>query len=100
MSTLSEQLAIMRSNLELCEKHVKSLESGRKSSSAKSRSLLMKIKQDSHSMRKDIMTHCKALPVKSRTKKAEAVAEAVEPELVIEKPKWVRKKAKEVAPVE
>ena len=96
MSTLSEQLAVLKSNLDLCEKHVKSLEGGRKSSSAKSRSLLMKIKQDSHIMRKDIMTHCKALPVKSRSKKAEAVAEAE----AVEKSKRVRKKKEPVETTE
>jgi hypothetical protein len=100
MSNLSDQLAVLRSNLDECEKHVKSLESGRKSASAKSRSLLMKIKNDSHLMRRDIMIHCKALPVKSRTKKevVEAVEAVEEPVL---KPKRApRKKVTEVEAVE
>ena len=85
-STLSHQLAILRSNLDECETHIKSLESGRKASCAKSRALLMKIKKDSHSMRKDIMSHTKALPTKSRIKKTEAEPEP-EPEPVEEPPK-------------
>jgi hypothetical protein len=92
--SLSAKLAIMKANLEDCEKHIKSLESGRKSSSAKSRSMLMKIKQDSHTLRKEIIMQCKSLPVKSRAKKVAKVAEEEpnEPEEVAEVEKKVPKK--------
>ena len=103
MSVLSQQLAIMRSQLDEAETHVKSLEAGRKSAASKARSNLMRIKSQSHQLRKSVMEHTKTLPVKSRGKKKEVVAEAeaVEPEPVeVEKPKRVRKKAKEVPPVD
>ena len=69
MSLLSQQLAIMRNQLDEAETHVKSLEAGRKSSSAKARSNLMKIKSQSHELRKAVMSHTKTIPVKSRQRK-------------------------------
>lgn len=104
MSTLSQQLAILRSNLDECEMHIKTLELGRKSSCAKSRALLMKIKKDSHTMRRDIMTHTKSLPTKKRgvSKKAEATVEKPEPEPepVEEPKKRAPRKKKVVEPTE
>jgi hypothetical protein len=100
--SLSEQIAIMKNQLEEAENHVKSLENGRKSSSAKARSNLMKIKSQSHQLRKSVMQHTKNLPVKSRAKKeAEAVpvAEAVS-EVVLKPKRAPRKKVKEVEAVE
>jgi hypothetical protein len=97
MSTLSEQIAVLRANLEETEKHVKSLESGRKSASAKARSNLMKLKSQSHQLRKSVMEHTKSLPVKTRTKLAEIVTGVETPEAIV-KPKRIRKKAKEVEP--
>ena len=98
MTTLSEQIAIMKNQLIEAETHVKSLENGRKSASAKARSNLMRIKSQSHQLRKSVMEHTKTLPVKSRLKKeAEAVVEAE----VVEKPKRQRKKkVDQVEPVE
>jgi hypothetical protein len=101
--SLSAKLAIMKANLEDCEKHIKSLESGRKSSSAKSRSMLMKIKQDSHTLRKEIIMQCKSLPVKSRAKKivepneVAEVAEVAEVEKIAEVPKKKRTPKKAAA---
>jgi lipopolysaccharide biosynthesis regulator YciM len=83
----------MRSQLDEAETHVKSLESGRKSSSAKARSNLMKIKSQSHELRKAVMTHTKTIPVKSRAKKVEVVPEvAVEGAVEGAVVKKVRKK--------
>jgi hypothetical protein len=93
----------MKNQLIEAETHVKSLENGRKSASAKARSNLMRIKSQSHQLRKSVMEHTKTLPVKSRGKKKEVVAEAeavVEAE-VVEKPKRQRKKkVDQVEPVE
>ena len=60
--------------VENCEREIKSLEGGRKASSARARKSLQNIKSTSHSLRKNIMTHTKALPVKRRTAAAEAAA--------------------------
>jgi hypothetical protein len=107
MSLLSQQLAIMRNQLDEAETHVKSLEAGRKSSSAKARSNLMKIKSQSHELRKAVMSHTKTIPVKSRAKKEAgvpvevAVAVAVEEAAVVKKKRSPRKKKEpEVAPIE
>ena len=101
MSTLSEQLAIMKNQLIEAETHVKSLEKGRKSAASKARSNLMRIKSQSHQLRKSVMEHTKTLPVKSRLKKTEVVAEAVAEAEVVEKPKRQRKKkVDQVEPVE
>ena len=73
MTSLNEQVLLMKQNLSDVEEHLNKLQSGRKASSAKARSSLMKLKQSSHSMRADIMAYTKELPVKSRTKKSEEV---------------------------
>ena len=94
--SLSESIIQLRQNLNDCEEHVKSLESGRKSSSSKARANLMKMKNQSHQLRKQIMLHHKDLPTKSRVKK-EIAPESVEP-VEPAKPKS-RKKAVETTPV-
>ena len=104
MSVLSQQLAIMRNQLDEAETHVKSLEAGRKSSSAKARSNLMKIKSQSHELRKAVMSHTKTIPVKSRAKKEAGVpieaTEVIEPVVVKKKRSPRKKKEPEVAPIE
>lgn len=73
MSSLSEQLVLMKQNLADVEDHLNKLQSGRKASSAKARASLMKLKKDSHQLRGDIIKYTKELPVKSRNKKEEQV---------------------------
>ena len=109
MTSLSDQVVLMKQNLSEVEEHLNKLQGGRKASSAKARASLMKLKKDSHLLRGEIMTYTKKMPVKTR-KKAEAVdvqdarmSQVEEPEeetapVVEEKPKRVRKaKAKKVA---
>ena len=67
--SLQEQILLMRANLDSAEQQIKSLEAGRKSSSAKARASLMKLKTQSHDLRKSVITKQKELPVKSRAKK-------------------------------
>ena len=74
---LQEQILLMRANLDSAEEHIKSLEAGRKSSSSKARSSLMKLKTQSHTLRRDVILKQKELPTKKRTKKT--VVEPVEP---------------------
>jgi tryptophanyl-tRNA synthetase len=76
--SLSEQVLIMKNNLAEVEEHLNKLQTGRKSSSSKARSSLMKLKKDSHTLRSDIMKFTKELPTKKRTKK-EAVQSPEEP---------------------
>lgn len=105
MTSLQEQIVQLRQNLDDAESHIKSLESGRKSSSSKGRASLMKIKQQSHNLRKEIMAFQKSLPTKSRVKKAEpAEPEPVKPEvkepeeeLPPEPPKLKRSRTKKIA---
>ena len=77
--SLSESITSLRTMLDTCENEIKSLELGRKASSARARKSLQNIKTASHSLRKEITAHTKSLPVKSRSKKVE-----VEPEPVVE----------------
>jgi len=79
MSSLSDNIVLLRSHLDNCEAELKKLESGRKSSSAKSRAELMKMKKLSHSMRAEITKFTKELPTKKRVSKdkVEDVAEIV-----------------------
>ena len=48
--SLQNQILPMRANLDSAEEHIKQLEAGRKSSSAKARSSLQKIKGQSHTL--------------------------------------------------
>ena len=66
--TLSESITILRSMLDNAESEVKSLESGRKASSARARKSLQAIKTGCHGLRKSITAHTKTLPVNSRRK--------------------------------
>ena len=66
---LTEQILLMRANLDSAEQHIKQLEAGRKSSSSKARSALQKIKGQSHTLRRDVISTQKALPTKTRVKK-------------------------------
>ena len=78
--SLSESITSLRTMLDTCENEIKSLESGRKASSARARKSLQNIKTASHSLRKEITAHTKSLPTKSRTKKVEVEPESVQPE--------------------
>jgi hypothetical protein len=108
MTSLSDQVVLMKQNLSEVEEHLNKLQGGRKASSAKARASLMKLKRDSHSLRGDIMTYTKGMPVKIRAKKADigieearrlqSIPEEEPVPLVEEKPKRVRKaRAKKVA---
>jgi hypothetical protein len=70
--SLNESITSLRTMLDSAENEIKSLEGGRKASSARARLSLQQIKKASHTLRKDIITHSKALPVKKRVPKSEA----------------------------
>ena len=84
MSSLSDQLVLMKQSLSEVEEHLTKLQGGRKASSAKARASLMKLKKDSHSLRGNIMTYTKELPTKSRKKKVTIVEP--EPEMPVIEP--------------
>lgn len=93
MSSLSTSITELRQLLDQTESEIKSLEGGRKASSARARKSLQSIKSSSHALRKSIMEHTKALPTKSKAKKVEAAPEAVvEPVPEPQKKKKARKK--------
>ena len=76
------------------------LQAGKKSSSAKIRSNLMKVKSASHTLRKDVITFQKALPTKKRVKvePVEPIAEPViEPETPVKKLRKPRVKKEVIA---
>ena len=81
--SLSENITSLRTMLDSAENEIKSLEGGRKASAARARLSLQKIKKNCHMLRKDITTHTKAIPTKTRVKK---VVEPVEPEPVEPEP--------------
>ena len=100
---LSENITSLRTMLDTAENEIKSLEGGRKASSARARLSLQQIKKSCHTMRRDITTHTKSLPTKTRAKKepvAEPVAEPEpEPEPEPEAKKTRKPRAKKVKPV-
>ena len=69
MSSLNDQITIMKNHLNTAESEIEKLMNGRKSSAAKARSELMKVKTISHALRSDIMKYQKELPTKSRVSK-------------------------------
>ena len=77
--SLSTSITSLRTMLDTAENEIKSLELGRKASSARARKSLQNIKTASHVLRKEITAHTKSLPTKSRSKKAVEPAEVVEP---------------------
>ena len=78
--SLSDSITSLRTMLDTAENEIKSLELGRKASSARARKSLQNIKTASHVLRKEITAHTKSLPTKSRSKKVEVEpAEVVEP---------------------
>lgn len=97
--TLSEQIMLMRNELDAADREIKALEGGRKAASSRARKSLQNIKQSSHQLRKSIVEHTKALPVKSRKSPEEQMPMEeirqlqAEPEPVEEEPKAATKKA-------
>ena len=92
--SLSTSITSLRTMLDTAENEIKSLELGRKASSARARKSLQNIKTASHVLRKEITAHTKSLPTKSRTKKVEPepVVEPTEPVVEPPTPKPVKKK--------
>ena len=61
----------MKALLETAESEIRSLEGGRKASSARARKSLQSIKTSAHALRKSITASVKSLPTKTRAKKPE-----------------------------
>ncbi len=91
--SLSASLSEMKTILEQAEAEIKSLEGGKKASASRARAGLMKIKNMSHKLRKDITLHSNDMPTKKR-EKSEKPEKPAEPE---EKPKTEEKKEPVVA---
>jgi hypothetical protein len=98
--SLSDSITSLRTMLDSAETEIKSLEGGRKASSARARKSLQTIKTSCHGLRKQITDHTKGLPTKARAKKEIIAAVEAEPEAIAEpdifepvavKPKKVRK---------
>ena len=94
---LQSQILSMKQYINDAEEQLAQLQAGRKSSSAKIRSNLMKVKAASHTLRRDVITFQKALPTKKRAKvipveaAVEAVIEPSKPEIIAEVVKKTRK---------
>lgn len=71
MTSLSDQILLMRQSLDATEKELKALEGGRKASAPRARKSLQALKQSSHQLRKQITDSVKSMPTKKRTKKEE-----------------------------
>ena len=106
--SLSEQITGLRTMLDNAESEIRSLEGGRKASSARARKSLQNIKTTCHGLRKSVTEHTKTLPTKPRVKReilcpshvaveAEAVEVAPVEELTPSPPKLKRARAKKVA---
>ncbi len=93
--SLSESITSLRTMLDSAETEIKSLEGGRKASSARARKSLQTMKTSCHGLRKQITDHTKGLPTKARAKKEIVAAEPeIEPQPespVAVKPKKARK---------
>ena len=77
--SLSTSITSLRTMLDTAETEIKSLEMGRKASSARARKSLQNIKTASHVLRKEITAHTKSLPTKSRSKKTVEPVAQIEP---------------------
>jgi len=92
----SENIAVLKSHIEDLEVQLKRLEDKKiKTSGAKSRVLLLKIKTIAHDMRKDVLTAVKEIPTKPKKKVGvevpqETKDEAPTPEAPKEAPKKKR----------
>ena len=114
---LEQQMTVMKNYLENAEKELISLKGGKKASAARVRKQLQALKTESHLMRKNIMEHTKAMPVKPRVKKEsketveeeskETIEETMPPAPVlkremtstpVKKTRTVRKKKTETTP--
>ena len=62
-------LSKIQSQLESAKYEVDQLKSGRKVSSSRARAALMKVKKESDTLRKEILSHSKSLPVKHKASK-------------------------------
>jgi len=71
MTSLSDQILLMKQSLDETEKELKALEGGRKASAPRARKSLQALKQSSHQLRKQITDSVKSMPTKKRTKKEE-----------------------------
>ena len=69
MSSLNDNIVVLKSCIANAESEIIALQSGRKASAAKARAQLQKVKTLCHTLRGDIMTYVKELPTKSRVKK-------------------------------
>ena len=83
--SLSEKITSLRTMLDSAESEIKSLEGGRKASSARARKSLQSIKTECHGLRKGITNHVKSMETKTRVKKTDE-PQPVEPEPVEPEP--------------
>ena len=81
MTNLTQSITELRTLVEQAEAELLSLQSDKKAAAPRVRASLQKVKVLAHSMRSDVMTFTKALPVNNRTKKSEPEPEPVEDEL-------------------
>lgn len=78
--SLSESITALRTMLDSADKEVKSLEGGKKASSARARKALQNIKGGCHVLRKNITSHQKTMTTKPRTKKLDSACETSQEE--------------------
>ena len=77
--SLLESITLLKGVVSNCEKEIQSLEGGKKASAARARKSLQNVKASSHALRKQIMQHTKALPVKKRGSAAASSAASAPP---------------------
>jgi len=80
MTSLSEQITLLEGMLATAKTEVKALEGGKKSSSTRARKSLQNVKNASHVMRKNIITHTRSIPTKTRVTRPVVEATNTEPE--------------------
>ena len=85
----------IKMQLEIAEKEIASLQSGRKASAARARKCLQIIKGLSHTLRKQIVEYSRSLPVKKRSEPTEATEPPTEPTVPIA-PKPPRKRKQDI----
>jgi hypothetical protein len=69
IKSLNDSIVGMQGMLDNAKLEITSFDSGNKSAAARARKSLQNIKSASHTMRKDIMSKAKTIPVKPRAKK-------------------------------
>ncbi len=76
MSSLNDNIVVLKACIASAESEIAALQSGKKSAAVRARKVLMDVKNKAHLLRSEVTEYVKSLPTKSR-KKQEPVDEPI-----------------------